>query len=71
MLARVIDAERRLILDAQLAWVRQTRVELREHLERQRQRAISAMQGKRAAAEPAAAESGDTQDGGADADSGA
>lgn len=47
LLARVIDAERRLMLEAQLAWVRQTRVELQEHLKRQRRRAVNAMQGER------------------------
>lgn len=36
LLARMIDAERRLMLEAQIAWVTSTRAELREHLRRQR-----------------------------------
>jgi DNA-binding PadR family transcriptional regulator len=42
LLARMIDAERRLMLEAQLTWVRSTRAELHEHLERQRRRAAIA-----------------------------
>ncbi len=48
LLSRVIDAERRQMLDAQIAWVRSTRAELREHIERQRRRAVAAMQGEQA-----------------------
>jgi DNA-binding PadR family transcriptional regulator len=45
LLARMIDAERRQMLAAQIAWVRATREELHEHLSRQRRRAVSAMGG--------------------------
>jgi DNA-binding PadR family transcriptional regulator len=45
LLERMIDDERRSMLAAQLDWVRRTRTELGDHLERQRRRAATAMQG--------------------------
>lgn len=44
LLQRMIDDERRCMLGAQLDWVRRTRAELGDHLERQRRRAAWAMQ---------------------------
>jgi DNA-binding PadR family transcriptional regulator len=44
LLARMIEDERRSMLEAQLGWVRRTRAELSEHLARQRRRATGAMQ---------------------------
>lgn len=44
LLDRMIEDERRSMLQAQLEWVRRTRTELSEHLARQRRRAASAMQ---------------------------
>jgi DNA-binding PadR family transcriptional regulator len=49
LLARMVADERTSMLAAQLDWVRRTRVELSDHLERQRRRA-AAMQGR--ASEP-------------------
>ncbi len=45
LLERMIDDERRSMLGAQLDWVRRTRAEVSDHLERQRRRAAGAMQG--------------------------
>lgn len=43
LLARMIDDERRSMLAAQLDWVKRTRVELSDHLERRRREAARAM----------------------------
>lgn len=44
LLSRIVEDERRSMLAAQLEWVRRTRAQLRDHLERQRRRAAAAMQ---------------------------